>query len=72
MNIFLLCSLWCCGLALGSQEVSEDLEGSYKIEGKVSPPDLKPGNWYSATTVLLDGGKRKAFLKEDNSFVFQV
>jgi len=46
-------------------------EGSYKIEGKLTPPDSKPANWLSATSVSLDGGRRRAFLKEDNSFVFQ-
>jgi len=49
----------------------EEAEGTYKIEGKVTPPDVKPANWLTVTTVTLDGGRRKAFLKEDNSFVFQ-
>ena len=58
------------GLVVG-QEESEGLVGSYKIEGKVTPPDVKPANWLTVTTVTLDGGKRRAFLKEDNTFVFQ-
>ena len=45
---------------------------SYKIEGKVIPPDNPPPDWLSITTVSIDGGKRRAFLKEDNSFVIQV
>jgi len=49
----------------------EEAEGTYKIEGKVTPPNVKPANWLTVTTVTLDGGRRKAFLKEDNSFVFQ-
>merc|ERR1712080_574367 len=53
------------------QEEGEGLVGSYKIEGKVTPPDVKPANWLTVTTVTLDGGKRRAFLREDNSFVFQ-
>merc|ERR1712037_848360 len=32
---------------------------------------MGPANWLTVTTVTLDGGKRRAFLKEDNSFVFQ-
>merc|ERR1719166_823048 len=43
----------------------------YKIEGKIQPPDIPPPDWHSVTTVTIDGGKRRAFLKEDNSFVFQ-
>jgi len=43
----------------------------YKIEGKILPPDNIPPDWHSITTVTIDGGKRRAFLKEDNSFVFQ-
>ena len=44
----------------------------YKIEGKVVPPETPPPDWHSVTTVTIDGGKRRSFLKEDNSFVFQV
>jgi len=47
-------------------------EPIYKIEGKVTPPDVKPPGWVSQTVVTIDGGKRRAFLKEDNSFVFQA
>jgi len=43
----------------------------YRIEGKVTPPDPPPPGWLSSTAVTLDGGRRRAFLKEDNSFVFQ-
>ena len=43
-----------------------------KIEGKVVPPENPPPDWHSVTTVTIDGGKRRSFLKEDNSFVFQV
>merc|ERR1719333_206268 len=58
-------------LVAGQEEGESVGVGSYKIEGKVTPPDVKPANWLTVTTVTLDGGKRRAFLKEDNSFVFQ-
>jgi len=58
-------------LVVGQEEGEGVGVGSYKIEGKVTPPDVKPANWLTVTTVTLDGGKRRAFLKEDNSFVFQ-
>ena len=58
-------------LVAGQEEGEGVGVGSYKIEGKVTPPDVKPANWLTVTTVTLDGGKRRAFLKEDNSFVFQ-
>jgi len=41
----------------------------HQIEGKVTPPDPKPADWYWATRILVDGGKKLAFLKEDNTFV---
>jgi len=44
-------------------------QNSFQIEGKIAPPDPKPKDWYWATKIYLDGGKRMAFLKEDNSFV---
>ena len=36
-----------------------------QIEGKVTPPDPKPVDWYWATRILIDGGKKLAFLKVD-------
>ena len=53
-------------------EAGEGAEQNYKIEGKVTPPDNPAPDWLSVTTVTLDGGKRRAFLRDDQSFVFQV
>ena len=47
-------------------------EGTYVIQGKLTPPDIKSLTWLSDTTVIVDGGKRRVFLREDNSFVIQV
>jgi len=52
-------------------EAGEGAEQNYKIEGKVTPPDNPAPDWLSVTTVTLDGGKRRAFLRDDQSFVFQ-
>jgi len=41
----------------------------HQIEGKVIPPDPKPADWHWLTRILVDGGKKLAFLKEDNTFV---
>jgi len=41
---------------------------TFHIEGKITPPETKPKDWYWTTRILLDGGKRLAYLKEDNSF----
>jgi hypothetical protein len=46
-------------------------EGSYVIQGKLTPPDVSSLSWLSDTTVIVDGGRRRVFLKEDNSFVIQ-
>ena len=35
----------------------------HQIEGKVTPPDPKPSDWYWQTRILIDGGKKLAFLK---------
>ena len=42
----------------------------HQIEGKVTPPDPKPADWHWATRILIDGGKKLAFLKvtNENSF----
>ena len=70
--VILLTSILCTQGQTDSLESESGQTGLYKIEGKVTPPDVLPSGWYSKTTVTIDGGKRKAFLKEDNSFVFQV
>lgn len=46
-------------------------EGTYVIQGKLTPPDIKSLTWLSDTTVIVDGGKRRVFLREDSSFVIQ-
>jgi len=56
--------------AQSDAEAGDNTE-NYKIEGKVTPPDNPAPDWLSVTTVTLDGGKRRAFLRDDQSFVFQ-
>jgi len=53
------------------EEAAEGGAENYKIEGKVTPPDNPAPDWLSVTSVTLDGGKRRAFLRDDHSFVFQ-
>jgi len=43
----------------------------HRIEGKVFPPEPKPRDWHSATRIVLDGGRKVGFLREDNTFVIQ-
>jgi hypothetical protein len=59
------------GMSRGEEELGEG-EGSYKIEGKITPPDVRSHTWFTDVTIVIDGGKRRAFLRDDNSFVFQV
>ena len=58
------------GLCLLVSTVTEvESSSNFQIEGKVAPPDFKPKDWYWTTKIYLEGGKRMAYLKEDNSFV---
>jgi len=57
--------------ASGEDETKTEGEGTYTIQGKLTPPDIKSVSWLSDTTVLVDGGKRRVFLREDSSFVIQ-
>jgi len=72
-NVIVLFSILFLSFTHG--QTDSDTEGgsgeTYKIEGKVIPPDNPPPDWLSITTVSVDGGKRRAFLREDNSFVIQ-
>lgn len=46
-------------------------QGRYIVEGKVYPPELmsSENNWQRDTTVVINGGEYKGFLREDGSFV---
>lgn len=48
---------------------SSSSSSSFQLEGKVAPPDPKPKDWYWTTQILVDGGQRLAYIKDDNSFV---
>ena len=69
-GLFLLLSV--SGYFCQSDVETGDTSQVYKIEGKIIPPENPSPDWHSVTTVTIDGGKRRSFLKEDNSFVFQV
>jgi len=62
-----LCSL--VSAASSDLELEVESSSNFQIEGKVAPPDFKPKDWYWTTKIYLEGGKRMAYLKEDNSFV---
>lgn len=40
----------------------------YTIEGKIIPPDVATTEWLSSTRILVNGGERFGFLKNDGSF----
>ena len=42
----------------------------HQIEGKVTPPEPRPTDWYWATRILIDGGKKLAFLKVNEFLKF--
>jgi len=43
--------------------------GLYKIEGKIVSPEPKPSDWHWNTRILVDGGWKSAFIREnDHSF----
>ena len=42
--------------------------GVFKIEGKLVTPEPKPLDWHWNTRILVDGGLRSAFIREDHSF----
>ena len=48
--------------AVSTADINSDVT-LFQIEGKVTPPDIKPNNWYWTTRILIDGGKRVAFIK---------
>lgn len=64
--IFWLAFVRCEEDSPASASAAEEL---FRLEGKVTPPDWKPEDWYWKTRILVDGGKSHVgFLKEDNTF----
>lgn len=52
-----------------SQEVDDEKQmETFKIEGKVSVPGVKPADWVLLTKVLVDGGEFVGFVRSDGSF----
>ena len=50
-------------------DTSDDAGSGFKIEGKLVTPEPKPLDWHWNTRILVDGGRKSAFIKEDHSFV---
>lgn len=47
-----------------SQEVDDEKQmETFKIEGKVSVPGVKPADWVLLTKVLVDGGEFVGFVR---------
>jgi len=71
ISIQLLSLLSClCNFTIAS-EVAESSKEWFKIEGKVLPPDSAARSsvdWKLFTSVLVDGGDYRAYLKEDGTF----
>ena len=52
-----------------SSSSSSSAPSLFRVEGKVYPPDQRPRAWFSDTRIVVDGGRKVGFLKEDNTFV---
>lgn len=48
---------------------SPDVSDKYTIEGSVHPPDVISPEWLLSTKVLVNGGERIGFLRNDGSFL---
>merc|ERR1719249_287575 len=69
-----LASLALVSLSTASPDPTPDIDftvgapGVFKIEGKLVTPEPKPLDWHWNTRILVDGGLRSAFIREDHSF----
>ncbi len=67
-SLFVVFSLALLAGSALSESDDGDLQGAqtastFQIEGKLSPPDPKPKDWYWATQILVDGGYKQGYLK---------
>lgn len=69
----ILCSAFCDNIIGEDDGAGASSIGLYTIEGKVYPPEFlgisNRENWQLGTTVTINGGEFKGFLREDGSFV---
>ena len=71
IRCFIFCILLLSGLTQADEDITFSTSSSsldndfvfHQIEGKVIPPDPKPADWHWLTRILVDGGKKLAFLK---------
>ena len=63
MIFYLFCAALFVPMISGSDLDSEIENSSFQIEGKVTPPDPKPKDWYWSTRIYIDGGRRMAYIK---------
>ena len=54
---------WSCTYYVNPETLHVPSSLTFHIEGKITPPETKPKDWYWTTRILLDGGKRLAYLK---------
>ena len=66
-----LCSIIYASSPAEEVEIEQSVPSSltFHIEGKITPPETKPKDWYWTTRILLDGGKRLAYLKVNINFL---
>jgi len=71
----MLVVLTAAAMTVASPDPTPDIEvaasggaGVFKIEGKLVTPEPKPLDWHWNTRILVDGGLRSAFIREDHSF----
>ncbi|KAF8788511.1 ER membrane protein complex subunit 7-like [Argiope bruennichi] len=60
--------LICVTLAFADELDSSDNPDKYAIDGTVIPPDVITPEWLLSTKVLVNGGERLGFLRNDGSF----
>ncbi|KAG8181014.1 hypothetical protein JTE90_024762 [Oedothorax gibbosus] len=69
-GIYFLLSISSCFLKVLTEEFESNgpLDSKYAIDGTVIPPDLVTPDWLLSTKVLVNGGERLGFLRNDGSF----
>ncbi|XP_072170777.1 endoplasmic reticulum membrane protein complex subunit 7-like [Diadema setosum] len=62
--------IFSCSLCYGQAQDAEEEKQmeTFKIEGKVSVPGVKPAEWLPSIQVLVDGGQFIGFVKSDGTF----
>ncbi|XP_067633137.1 ER membrane protein complex subunit 7 homolog [Eurosta solidaginis] len=68
LHLAFMLSVAKCDLVIGQDDTSDEMSGLFAIEGKIYSPEPE-GKQHLDTSLSINGGEYKGFLREDGTFI---